>query len=156
MTPGLRPPELIVQDVARLRKLVEELMEISRLDAGREAIQAEAVDVPGIGRQLVLPGEHINDADLPAQVAFLNAELNHPFAPTPLGTDLYSNFLDEFATPIVGNFAAAQAPIIVVLNAGTTLSVQAVVSPDRQFLHFAFDDNRHRAVYVGAKLPPLP
>jgi len=37
-------------------------------------------------------------------VAFLNAELNHPFAPTPLGNDLYSNFLDEFATPIVGNF----------------------------------------------------
>lgn len=30
------------------------------------------------------------------------------------------------------------------------------VSQDRQFIHFAFDDNRHRAVYVGAKLPPLP
>lgn len=30
------------------------------------------------------------------------------------------------------------------------------VSPDKQWLHFAFDDNRHRAVYVGAKLPPLP
>jgi hypothetical protein len=30
------------------------------------------------------------------------------------------------------------------------------VSKDRQFLHFGFDDNRHRAVYYGAKLPPLP
>jgi predicted neuraminidase len=30
------------------------------------------------------------------------------------------------------------------------------VSKDKQFLHFAFDDNRHRAVYVGAKLPSLP
>ena len=30
------------------------------------------------------------------------------------------------------------------------------VSRDKQFLHFAFDDNRHRAVYYGAKLPPLP
>jgi hypothetical protein len=30
------------------------------------------------------------------------------------------------------------------------------VSADRQGLHFAFDDNRHRAVYVAAKLPPLP
>ena len=29
------------------------------------------------------------------------------------------------------------------------------VSQDKHFLHFAFDDNRHRAVYVGAKLPPL-
>lgn len=28
------------------------------------------------------------------------------------------------------------------------------VSKDRQWLHFAFDDNRHRAVYYGAKLPP--
>jgi hypothetical protein len=30
------------------------------------------------------------------------------------------------------------------------------VSRDRKFLHFAFDDNRHRAVQVSAKLPPLP
>ena len=30
------------------------------------------------------------------------------------------------------------------------------VSRDKQWLHFAFDDNRHRAVYYGAKLPPLP
>lgn len=29
------------------------------------------------------------------------------------------------------------------------------VSRDKQFLHFAFDDNRHRAVYYGAKLPPV-
>ena len=29
------------------------------------------------------------------------------------------------------------------------------VSKDKQWLHFAFDDNRHRAVYYGAKLPPL-
>jgi hypothetical protein len=28
------------------------------------------------------------------------------------------------------------------------------VSADRRFLHFAFDDSRHRAVYYGAKLPP--
>lgn len=30
------------------------------------------------------------------------------------------------------------------------------VTPDKQWLHFAFDDNRHRAVYYGAKLPPVP
>jgi hypothetical protein len=30
------------------------------------------------------------------------------------------------------------------------------VSADRQWLHFAFDDNRHRAVHYSAKLPPLP
>lgn len=30
------------------------------------------------------------------------------------------------------------------------------VSPDKAWLHFAFDDNRHRAVHYSAKLPPLP
>ena len=30
------------------------------------------------------------------------------------------------------------------------------VSADKQLLHFAFDDNRHRAVHYTAKLPPLP
>ncbi len=30
------------------------------------------------------------------------------------------------------------------------------VSADKKWLHFAYDDNRHRAVYYGAKLPPLP
>lgn len=30
------------------------------------------------------------------------------------------------------------------------------VSRDRQWLHFAFDDNRHRAVHYSAKLPPVP
>ncbi len=29
------------------------------------------------------------------------------------------------------------------------------VSDDKQWLHFAFDDNRHRAVHYSAKLPPL-
>jgi general secretion pathway protein D len=37
-------------------------------------------------------------------------------------------------TPIVGDFAAAQAPVVVVLAEGTTLSVQAVISPDRRFV----------------------
>jgi general secretion pathway protein D len=37
-------------------------------------------------------------------------------------------------TPVVGDFAAAQAPIIVVLNEGTSLNVQAVVSNDRRFV----------------------
>jgi two-component system, OmpR family, sensor histidine kinase MtrB len=40
-----RPAELLIADVGRLRRLVEDLMEISRFDAGREGLQAEAVDV---------------------------------------------------------------------------------------------------------------
>ncbi len=36
--------------------------------------------------------------------------------------------------PVVGDFAAAQQPVIVVLNEGTSLSVSAVVSADRRFV----------------------
>ena len=36
-----RPAELVVADIARLRRLVEDLMEISRLDAGQGAVRLE-------------------------------------------------------------------------------------------------------------------
>jgi general secretion pathway protein D len=36
--------------------------------------------------------------------------------------------------PVVGDFAAAQQPVIVVLSEGTFLSLQAVVSPDRRYV----------------------
>lgn len=40
-----RPAELLVHDVGRLRRLVEELMEISRLDAGGESLLIEPVEL---------------------------------------------------------------------------------------------------------------
>jgi signal transduction histidine kinase len=40
-----RPAELLIADVGRLRRLVEDLMEISRFDAGRESVRAEAIDL---------------------------------------------------------------------------------------------------------------
>ena len=43
-----RPAELVVADIARLRRLVEDLMEISRLDAGRGAIRIEPVDLASL------------------------------------------------------------------------------------------------------------
>ncbi len=36
--------------------------------------------------------------------------------------------------PVVGDFAAAQQPVITVLNEGTAVNVQAVVSNDRRFV----------------------
>lgn len=33
---------------------------------------------------------------------------------------------------------------------------EGFVSKDRQWLHIVFDNNRHQAVYIAAKLPPLP
>jgi two-component system sensor histidine kinase MtrB len=43
-----RPAELLIADVARLRRLVEDLMEISRFDAGVESVHAEPVDVAAL------------------------------------------------------------------------------------------------------------
>jgi signal transduction histidine kinase len=40
-----RPAELLIDDVARLRDLVEDLMEISRLDAGTQPVRPERVDL---------------------------------------------------------------------------------------------------------------
>jgi signal transduction histidine kinase len=43
-----RPAELLIADVARMRRLVEDLMEISRLDASSETVQRERVDVAAL------------------------------------------------------------------------------------------------------------
>jgi two-component system sensor histidine kinase MtrB len=43
-----RPAELLVEDVARLRDLVEDLMEISRLDAGTQPVRPEQVDLASL------------------------------------------------------------------------------------------------------------
>jgi two-component system sensor histidine kinase MtrB len=43
-----RPAELLIADVGRLRKLVEDLMEISRLQAGAESVHAEPVDLASL------------------------------------------------------------------------------------------------------------
>jgi signal transduction histidine kinase len=43
-----RPAELLIADVGRLRQLVEDLMEISRFDAGRESVHAETVDLASL------------------------------------------------------------------------------------------------------------
>jgi two-component system sensor histidine kinase MtrB len=48
-----RPVELLIADVRRLRTLVEELMEISRLDAGSEPVQRHEVDVASIAAALI-------------------------------------------------------------------------------------------------------
>ncbi len=48
-----RPAELLIADVGRLRRLVEDLMEISRFDAARESVQAESVDLGALARATV-------------------------------------------------------------------------------------------------------
>jgi two-component system sensor histidine kinase MtrB len=48
-----RPAELLIADVGRLRRLVENLMEISRFDAGRESVQTETVDLGALAAAAV-------------------------------------------------------------------------------------------------------
>jgi two-component system sensor histidine kinase MtrB len=48
-----RPAELLIGDVGRLRRLVEDLMEISRFDAGAESVQAEPVALRGLAEATV-------------------------------------------------------------------------------------------------------
>jgi len=48
-----RPAELLISDVGRLRRLVEELMEISRLAAGAESVHEEPVDLASVTRTIV-------------------------------------------------------------------------------------------------------
>ena len=46
----------------------------------------------------------VGDAIAVGGTAGTLATLNHPFSPVPLGADLYAEFGDELAMPIVGNF----------------------------------------------------
>lgn len=55
-----RPAELLVTDVVRLRRLLEDLVEISRLDAGRESLSPAQVDLAALLAAIV---EHRGWAD---------------------------------------------------------------------------------------------
>lgn len=51
--PARRPAELLLGDVVRLRHLVEDLMELSRLDAGQEEVSARPVEVRALAQAVV-------------------------------------------------------------------------------------------------------
>jgi signal transduction histidine kinase len=66
-----RAGELLVADVARLRTLVDDLMEISRFDARAEQVQLEPVDVAGLVRSVTaarLPDASLTVPDGPVVV----------------------------------------------------------------------------------------
>ncbi len=59
-----RPAELLVADVVRLRHLIDELMEISRLDDGGEPVTAEPVDVAELIGDVVAAGGWATQVEL--------------------------------------------------------------------------------------------
>lgn len=123
-TESRRAGELLVADVGRLRTLVDDLMEVSRFDAGAEVIANEPVD---LGR---LVGS-VAAARLPS------ASLDLPAEPVVIETDprrlerILGNLLDN------AREHAAGAPVEVSLAAGVDEIVLAVadrgpgVPPDR-------------------------
>jgi signal transduction histidine kinase len=63
-----RAGELLVADVGRMRTLVDDLMEVSRFDAGAEQIAAEPVDLASLVRSVAaarLPGASLHLPDRP-------------------------------------------------------------------------------------------
>ena len=49
------------------------------------------------------------------------------------------------------------ASLLLVDGPGGNLNYpEGFMSKDRRWLHIVFDNNRHQAVYIAAKLPPLP
>ena len=83
-----RAGELLVADVGRLRTLVDDLMEVSRFDAGAEQIAIEPIDMGGLVRS-------VSAARLP------DASLNLPDQPLIIETDprrlerILGNLLDN-------------------------------------------------------------
>ena len=108
-----RAAELLVDDVARLRSLVEDLLEISRFDANAEQVAVERVD---LGRRL----EALVAARLPA------ARLRLPPAPVVIETDprrvdrIVGNLLDN------ARIHAPGAPVSVTLADGPGVAVVTV------------------------------
>jgi two-component system sensor histidine kinase MtrB len=80
-----RPAELLIGDVGRLRRLVEELMEISRFDAGAESVHTEDVDLAvlvgdtvrarGWERQVSLDGDELELSSDPRRLERIVANL---------------------------------------------------------------------------------
>lgn len=78
-------------------------------DMDQDGITDIGLMVPG--RSTITPPElsewyilQSNDPDGVNRIFGTVNRLDHPFSPVPLGQDLYANFGDEFALPIVGNF----------------------------------------------------
>jgi two-component system sensor histidine kinase MtrB len=62
-----RPAELLIEDVGRMRRLVEELLEISRFDAGQERVELDAVDLKALTRALLHARAWDDDVRLDAE-----------------------------------------------------------------------------------------
>jgi two-component system sensor histidine kinase MtrB len=120
-----RPAELLVADIRRLRLLVEDLMEISRFDAGGESPSSEPVDLGRIVTGAVaarLPGAAVALPDRPVVVESDPRRLDR----------ILGNLLDNArehapgAAVEVSLQATRDGPVIIVADRGPGVSADAV------------------------------
>ncbi len=103
-----RPAELLIADVARLRRLVDDLMEISRLDASGETLHLEPVDLAALV-QAIVRSRGWDDVRIETTDA------------TRLVTD--PRRLERIVANLVGNAVEHGGGAVVVSVRGTTIEV---------------------------------
>jgi len=69
-----RPVQLLVGDVTRLRQLLEDLMEISLFDAGRQTVEVDEVDGPTLIRSLLRRRGWVHSVSLDVQPVILRTD----------------------------------------------------------------------------------
>lgn len=69
-----RPVQLLVGDVTRLRQLLEDLMEISLFDAGRQTVEVDEVDGPTLIRSLLRRRGWVHSVRLDVQPVILRTD----------------------------------------------------------------------------------
>jgi two-component system sensor histidine kinase MtrB len=107
--PSREAVDLLAEDVANLRRLVEELMEVSEVDAGRATIREEEVDLLSLARALVararrpasVSGEHVVTVSDKARLERILANLLDNAFEHGRGRDVALSVVRDGAGPIV-------------------------------------------------------
>jgi two-component system sensor histidine kinase MtrB len=92
-----RPAQLMVADTVRLRRLVEDLMEISRLDAGQEPAATEPVDPLALLRSIVATRGWCDLVEVTGEQATLHTD---PRRLERVLANLIANAVEHGAAPV--------------------------------------------------------
>lgn len=110
-----RPAQLVRDRAGALARLVEELLEVARLDAGEETAEVEPVDLADVLRRAVERG--VAAGELPADTVGLDVERG-----TVVRTD--PRRLQRAVSNLVRNALAHGAPPVVVRQRGAVVEVR--------------------------------
>jgi two-component system sensor histidine kinase MtrB len=108
-----RPAELLIQDVRRLRLLVDDVMEISRLDAGQEAIIADRFDAADVIRSFLRARDWSDRVRLVATASSISSDVR---CFERVISNLIHNALEHGSEPVDVSVATAGEAIEVVVS----------------------------------------